>query len=416
MIAIRIQVFLSIFFLSALFGINASASPSATLSEFEAYKTQQQKQQQNIRNQFENYKAQLQAAFALYRKKTAAIWGQANVLPNRMNWVSYQNSINQRSIVDFEHGLVNVAIELPIDTPLSKEDIKNKLKDNINTLFEQRADTRSLPDIAKQPALKPDDQANNKIHNKTNALPVLQQQIADEQGNPVKPEDYDELSKKIANHASPKIIIGNDGQQRLIYETQFKLVPNHIKIRAKKYQHQVNLNASQQQLTPELIFAVIETESMFNPTARSPAPAFGLMQLVPGSGARDAYQYLYQQDKIVSDTYLYNPNNNIKLGSAYLHRLYYDYLKGIHSDESRLWATIAAYNTGAGNVFKTFAGRYNRSRFGNRENWKRIALREINARSPQQVFQFMQRALPYAETRHYIQKVRSRMGKYVASR
>jgi len=411
MTSIRLHRFLTISFVSALLNINAIASPSATMSEFEAYKIQQQKQQ-NTRDQFEDYKKQLQAAFSLYQKKTAAIWGQKNVLPNRTNWVSYLNSINQRSVVDFEHGRVNVAIALPIDTALSDKDIKNKLKDNLRVLFEQSADRRSLPDMAKQPALKPYNQPDNQ----TNTPPVLLQQIADEQGNEVKPEDYDDLSEKIANNATRKTTVGDDGQRRLIYQTQFNLVPNHIKIRAKKYQHQVNLNASEQQLTPELIFAVIETESMFNPTARSPAPAFGLMQLVPTSGARDAYQYLYKQDKIVSDTYLYNPNNNIKLGAAYLHRLYYDYLKGIRSDKSRLWTAIAAYNTGPGNVFRTFAGRYNRSRFGNRENWKRVALREINARSPQQVFQFMQRALPYAETRRYIQKVRSKMGKYVASR
>jgi len=410
MVSIRLRTFLAISLVSVLLSINAIASPSATMSEFDTYKAQQQQEQkkQNTKEQFEAYKAQLQAAFSLYKKKTTAIWGRENVLPNRTNWVSYLDSINQRSIVDFEHGRVEIAIALPIDTPLSDQDIKNKLKDNLQVLFKQGADTRSLPEIAKQPALKPDNQVDTP--------PVLQQQIADEQGHEVKPEDYDDWSKKIADKAIKKTIAGNDGQRRLIYQTQFNLVPNHIKIRAEKYQHQVNLNASQQQLTPELIFAVIETESMFNPTARSPAPAFGLMQLVPSSGARDAYQYLYKQDKIVSDTYLYNPNNNIKLGAAYLHRLYYNYLKGIRSDESRLWAAIAAYNTGAGNVFRAFAGRYNRSRFGNRENWKRIALREINARSPQQVFQFMQRALPYAETRRYIHKVRSKMGKYVTSR
>jgi len=189
-------------------------------------------------------------------------------------------------------------------------------------------------------------------------------------------------------------------------------VPDHIKKRARRYQHRVNQSAREQQLPPELIFAVIETESMYNPSARSPAPAFGLMQLVPTSGARDAYQYLYKKDRVVTDTYLYNPDNNIRLGSAFLHRLYYNYFSGIDNRESRLWATIAGYNTGAGNVFRSFAGKYSRARFGSRKNWQRIALRDINRRTAEQVYRHMKAALPYRETRSYIQKVRSRMGKY----
>ena len=135
-------------------------------------------------------------------------------------------------------------------------------------------------------------------------------------------------------------------------------MPDHIKIRAQKYQSQIDVNAHQQKIPSAMILAIMETESMFNPTARSPAPAFGLMQLVPTSGARDAYQQLYNKDRIVSDRYLYVPENNIKLGAAYLHRLYYNYLSEIKDPVSRQWATIAAYNTGSGNVFRAFAGKY----------------------------------------------------------
>ncbi len=158
----------------------------------------------------------------------------------------------------------------------------------------------------------------------------------------------------------------------------------------------------------------METESMFNPTARSPVPAFGLMQLVPTSGAREAYRYLYKQDRIVNDTYLYNPTNNIRLGTAYLNRLYYKYLSGIKNAESRQWAMIAAYNTGPGNVFRTFAGKYSKSRFGSRSKWKSAALYEINRRSPEEVYAYLRKYLPYRETRNYMKKVRSRIGKYQA--
>jgi membrane-bound lytic murein transglycosylase C len=157
----------------------------------------------------------------------------------------------------------------------------------------------------------------------------------------------------------------------------------------------------------------METESMFNPVARSGAPAFGLMQLVPTSGARDAYRYVYKEDRVVSDTYLYNPENNVRLGTAYLRRLNSEYLIGITSDESRLFATIAAYNTGAGNVFRAFVGSsYSTSQYRNYIDYRNAAYLEINKRTPEQVYQHLRANLPHEETRRYVQKVTESMGRY----
>ncbi|GIS72714.1 MAG: hypothetical protein CM1200mP10_22910 [Candidatus Neomarinimicrobiota bacterium] len=53
--------------------------------------------------------------------------------------------------------------------------------------------------------------------------------------------------------------------------------------------------------------AIAETESAFNPKAKSHVPAYGLMQLVPKTGARDAYQWIYKKDKYVSGDTFTNP-------------------------------------------------------------------------------------------------------------
>jgi membrane-bound lytic murein transglycosylase C len=157
----------------------------------------------------------------------------------------------------------------------------------------------------------------------------------------------------------------------------------------------------------------METESYFNPTAKSPVPAFGLMQLVPATGARDAYKYLYSKDVVVKDTYLYNAENNIELGVAYLHILYYRYLKRIKDPTARQWATIAAYNTGVHNVVKSFSGEYTKAKYASRWSWKRQAINKINKMKPEQVYQHLRHYLPYEETRTYIKKVRDSMPKYI---
>lgn len=89
-------------------------------------------------------------------------------------------------------------------------------------------------------------------------------------------------------------------------------------------------------ISPELVAAVVHTESKFVPTARSGAGAIGLMQLVPKTG-----RWMGARD-------LTNPAQNIAAGTRYL-RYLNDRFNG---DEEK---TIAAFNAGEGNV-RRFGG------------------------------------------------------------
>ncbi len=401
-ILLRHVTLISIFFLS--FTSIQTANSEGFLqpqSDFDSYKSQENIEFQSAKDEFKLYKQQILAAFDRYKYQVSKIWGDKNTItPNSKNWVSFQGDLNHRSIVDFEKGTVDIEIAIPSDQSISDTEAKKQLQDTITKTLKLGRDNRSVIDIAKNPV------------SQSTGPAILKGQIANQNGQQINQRDYSRLATQITKHIKKKRIKGNDGQARTIYKAQLKLIPDHIEKRAVKYKADIELNAEQQKIPAALVFAIMETESMFNPTARSPVPAFGLMQLVPTSGARDAYRHLYKKDRVVSDTYLYKPINNIRLGTAYINRLYYVYLKGIKNLQSRQWATIAAYNTGAGNVFRAFAGKYKKSRFGSRKKWKRAALYEINKMTSDQVYNHLRKQLIFKEARHYVKKVRSRINKY----
>lgn len=111
-------------------------------------------------------------------------------------------------------------------------------------------------------------------------------------------------------------------------------------------------NAETWRIPESIIKGVIQIESGFNPKARSPQNAIGLMQVVPKSGGRETWKFLYGEDHTPSKEILENPAANITLGTAYLAHIYYDIFSNIKNNAVRISLSLAAYNWGPGRVQK----------------------------------------------------------------
>jgi len=103
--------------------------------------------------------------------------------------------------------------------------------------------------------------------------------------------------------------------------------------RARAYDDLISEHSRTHGVRADLVRAVMQVESAFNPYARSPKGAMGLMQLMPAT----AKQY--------GVTNAFNPAENVRAGVAYLREL----LDRYQNNEE---LALAAYNAGPGAVDK----------------------------------------------------------------
>ncbi len=171
-----------------------------------------------------------------------------------------------------------------------------------------------------------------------------------------------QLSKSIviARNALKKIVPRPDEK-----DSRWKLAyPIH-------YGQKINHYAKVNNLDPLIVISLLKEESHFNPFAVSTSNARGLMQLLPGT-ARDIARW--KGFGSVRSVHLFNPEINIKLGTAYL-----SYSKRILNNRTVLG--VAGYNCGPAAV----------------ERW----LNKYPAKDLDEFIEY----IPYDQTRNYVKKV-----------
>jgi soluble lytic murein transglycosylase len=106
------------------------------------------------------------------------------------------------------------------------------------------------------------------------------------------------------------------------------------------YRQSILSAAKARKLDPRFILALIKQESVFKPTAKSPAGARGLLQLTMDAAVKYGPAAGFRS---VSENQLYQPDTSITLGAEYL-----EYLTGLFP--RMLEPVAASYNGGEDNV------------------------------------------------------------------
>lgn len=377
----------------------------AQLQEFNNYKLSLQKA-------FNEYKKELNEGFKEYKKGLSNYWKNPE-LTTKKTFVEYSKDKKVRKKVDYDKSVITIDV-----IAKNEKNAKEKMKSALSSLAVEKTKNAVNKNPVLSKVIKNLDTKYKKeiVSSSPSNEPVVGDMIFQNKITKKRVKTF--VNKAIKK---PVKILPSKVKNEKVYRLTITLPPDSILIKAKRYKLDVFKRANKFSLTPSLIYAIIHTESSYNPLARSYIPAFGLMQIVPATAGKDAYKMLYKKPKLLSPDYLYNSDNNILIGSAYLHKIFYTYFKGIKDPASRLYCTIAAYNTGVGNVAcafnshsKDYKGRTVCKRSRGDYSIKK-ALPSINSMSPKEVYYHLLQNLRYDEGKNYLKKVTSRYILYLHS-
>lgn len=413
-----------------------TAPIQAQQNKFDEYKKQQKAKYERFADdyiqRYEAFKAQL-----------IEKWGVAE-LSSSTEYVAYSDDNNVKVIADFENDTIEVSIHEDALNALSKEEQNEAVKTAIESTLNLSAPEANKfnPEFAileSQASKKYD--ATTPTHRKTsaptllNALGIkndveLQESIAAakevpagqqadivtqrtkarlaEQIAEVKQfaarEDVPEPKKEQAEKTALMLTADlNEVSAAKIDATVKNTKSYKIQLHRARYDKATNYldavyqQAERWQVAQDTLLAVIETESHFNPMAKSHIPAYGLMQIVPATAGADVNNKVFSKAKKPTPEELFNGERNIEFGSAYFNILMTRYLKEVEDPTSRMYCAIAAYNTGIGNLSRAF---------NNGERGRMAAIKQINQMTPEQVMRVI-KSKTHTETQRYLDKVLS---------
>ena len=378
-----------------------------------------------VTNKYDNSEKKLREKREKFKKAVEKKWDTYEESTSK-SYVSYSKDLSSRTIVDFEKG--EVTIELIVD----EEDPKYDSYDS-NSDLDLRLFTTKLKLSSKFFSINPrllnvlmmlvfqededsnnDDNVNSSFTKRLSKLlkekgddgePILKDQLVDASGKAVETVGNTlGIAKDLISDKTKKVRMhfAKDGKKRTIISIKIPLSDNHMEKRRERYKELIEIEARRFNIPTEIALAIAETESAFNPKAKSHVPAYGLMQLVPKTGARDAYQWIYKKDKFISGRYLYKPRNNVELGCAYLSMIRHHYFSAIRDDELAYICAIPAYNTGVGNVSKALINKTN----------IREASKKANKMNKDELYDKLYSDLSSKEAKNYLKKVWTRKENY----
>lgn len=305
-----------------------------------------------------------------YRKQVVSLWGDtANAFSTNYRYIKYTNDYRSRSIIDFKQGTVRVET------------------------LEQKNSPQYLKQAIEYTLLAPEQPKYSDFYtsytSEIKGTPFLYQQVYDNDGKAMK---WHWRASRYANY-----LIKHERKQMTVNGSTvnavtFALTAKHTKIRMQRYKAQIKQSAQRYSIDSNIVAAMIQVDSLFNPYALNSNARIGLMQISDSIG-QDVFHQQKKYPFKPQPNWLFNKRNNLDIGISYLNLLDKQYLKQIKDPTSRYYAMLASYIAGPQNMLQTFSKNRNE------------AFTIINSLSSYEVYQSFTNAQSRPEIKNYVYEV-----------
>ncbi|MEA2019916.1 MAG: murein transglycosylase domain-containing protein [Campylobacterota bacterium] len=344
---------------------------------------------------FQYYQDVFKESEKYYKKILSQKWGKDETrLSSKNSFTQYNDDLSSRETIDYKKG--EVVLEILDDSFFNDtKEFQKKFNHLTATTIDESFFNDPVNRIAMNFLKEKDFLKNQKRQDKSK---LLNSSLFD--NKIIKKEDI-----------KHKVVDTKQGKKKISYVV-IKMVPENLQIRAKRFKDSVHENAERFNVQDSLVFGIMQTESYFNPLARSHIPAFGLMQIVPSSAGKDSYLALYGKKRILSPNYLYNTKNNIEIGTKYIQIIQDNYLKGITDPKKLFYCTATAYNAGIGSLCKSITGE---KKITNFSKIQKEAIEKINKMSVDELYKHLTTSSRLThEAQNYVVKVEKNSKNYLA--
>lgn len=227
--------------------------------------------------------------------------------------------------------------------------------------------------------------------------PYFYKKIADENNYPIR---YPKQAYRYANFILENMSENFSDEEGDFVLVHIPLLQSNLKGAARDYQEWVENYSQDFDVKPSLIYAIMETESAFNPQAVSRSNAIGLMQIKANAAGKDVHNLIDNKKGKPSVRSLFDAENNIRVGTAYLGLLNDEYLSGVKNEKIKEMMAISSYNGGLSRVLALFG------------KTPKKAIRKVNRMHPKAVYNKLRFEHKSLETRNYLDKVLQANAKY----
>ncbi|WP_305842599.1 membrane-bound lytic murein transglycosylase MltC [Photobacterium leiognathi] len=310
----------------------------------------------------------LMAYLATQAKKQ---WGDDEFLQaGKHRYVKYFDGYRTRAHIDFDSGKINVST------------------------VAQYAPEATLKKAIEETLLMPADPSQVDLFSDKsiplNGKPFLLGQVKDHDNQDIQ---WPWRAGRFADYLIENKLRTKPLKRGTAYYVEIDMVSDHLEQREYQYADLIKRASRQYGISEDLIYAVVKTESSFNPFAVSHAGAYGLMQVIPKTAGADVFKLVKNKPGIPTKDYLFDPANNIDTGTAYLHILQTRYLRDVRNPTTKHYSMISAYNSGTGGVLSTF------------DSDRQRAMDKLNQLQPNQAYWALTNKHPKLEARRYLEKV-----------